>query len=432
MELAAEPTLAQDALAARETHDVLHRQEIHLVLLDPDQAQLVADLLAVLFRNPPAVAPVPSPQRQPGQRAQGSLARRHRFQRVVVADLIQAETAARSHLQRICQQGRGMDAAQPQTRSQVPLRVRLQGKAAFAYPPALLHRGDHVLQQLAGPHMHVDVARCDQGHACALRQVQQSGQPEFVVQVMQQLGAQPQMRSETLPQALQQLRVIDHIHGGAADAPWQPDHLAALQEIQVALVPVDPVLPFDNPLAQASRADELAQAAPPWQIPGDGHQPALGEHELAPQQQLEGMAKQPLLRLLLFQPLQLLQVMLESHMGTHDPGHRAFIGDGKRFVAELVGPSHQFFRMGGAALETEVADAMQFRITRQQSGRPFRLGRRQLRPGRRAGLQILVGVFRHRGLAGTSAPAPAATRCQAAKPDAPDRSRPVPLSRCGQ
>ena len=61
---------------------------------------------------------------------------------------------------------------------------------------------------------------------------------------------------------------------------------------------------------------------------------------------------------------QLLEIVLQSDMGAHDTRHRAFIGDRQGFVAKLVGALHQLLGMGSAALETEIADAVQFGVAR--------------------------------------------------------------------
>ena len=53
---------------------------------------------------------------------------------------------------------------------------------------------------------------------------------------------------------------------------------------------------------------------------------------------------------------------LRRHVGTHAAGERAFIGQRKRGVAKRVGLPDEFLGMGCTAQETEVADAMQFRV----------------------------------------------------------------------
>ena len=50
------------------------------------------------------------------------------------------------------------------------------------------------------------------------------------------------------------------------------------------------------------------------------------------------------------------------HMGAHYARDRAFVGDRQRAVAQRCGSFYQFFRLGGAALKAEIAQAMQFRI----------------------------------------------------------------------
>jgi hypothetical protein len=56
---------------------------------------------------------------------------------------------------------------------------------------------------------------------------------------------------------------------------------------------------------------------------------------------------------------------LGRHVGAHDAGERAFIGDCQRRVAEFGGLRDQFLRVRGAAQEAEVGEAMQFGVAGQ-------------------------------------------------------------------
>ena len=52
-------------------------------------------------------------------------------------------------------------------------------------------------------------------------------------------------------------------------------------------------------------------------------------------------------------------VLLRGHVCTHDASHAAFVGDGKRRVAELLRALDQLLRLASAAQEGEVGDAAQ-------------------------------------------------------------------------
>jgi hypothetical protein len=54
--------------------------------------------------------------------------------------------------------------------------------------------------------------------------------------------------------------------------------------------------------------------------------------------------------------------LLDRRMRAHHAGERAFIGDGERFVAELLRLRHELLGMRGAAQETEVAQTMQLGV----------------------------------------------------------------------
>ena len=152
------PALAKDFLAARKAHDVVHRQEVHLVAALGDQPQLVHQLPAHLPGNTRRIAPARPFHGELPQRLRGRHAPGHGFHRVLVLDGFEAEIAARGHHQRVGQQLRRIDAAQPHARAQVALGVCLQGQAAFVHGFALPHRGDHVLQR-----------PCVSARACARR-----------------------------------------------------------------------------------------------------------------------------------------------------------------------------------------------------------------------------------------------------------------------
>jgi len=51
-------------------------------------------------------------------------------------------------------------------------------------------------------------------------------------------------------------------------------------------------------------------------------------------------------------------------MSTHNAGHRAFVGQRKRPIAEGIGARDQFAGAGGGAAKAERAQAMQFGIIR--------------------------------------------------------------------
>ena len=117
------PTLAQDALAARELDDVVDGQEIRLVLQVADQAQLFLDLGGDRLGHALREAARGAGLRLLAQVGGGRVARRHDLVRILVAQLVQREAAAPRHRQRLRQRLGRVQAGQPHARAQVALGV---------------------------------------------------------------------------------------------------------------------------------------------------------------------------------------------------------------------------------------------------------------------------------------------------------------------
>jgi hypothetical protein len=206
---------------------------------------------------------------------------------------------------------------QPQARTQVRLGVGLQAEAALGHRRAQAHGGEHVVQRLARAHVHVHVAGGHQRHAG------------------------PKLASS------QRRAVTECFQGDSASAEpvRRQDEFAIGQAISGDVVPVQAVLALGR--GAPAGGDELAQRAPAMEVVRQRDQPKAPvtavEHELAAGQQLEAE-------------------LLRLRMRAHQPGHRAFIGDGQRAVAQRVGARHQFLGMRRADLEAEVAAAVQLGV----------------------------------------------------------------------
>ena len=143
------PALAQDALAPGKAHDVVHRQEIHLVAQLGNQRQLVRHLLRHARRQALRVTPR---RALVGVLVQGlarAQAGQHALHRVLVAQLVQAEMAACGHHQGVGQQLGRIKPRQPLARSQVRLGIGLQGKATLGHWPAQADGSEYIVQRLA-------------------------------------------------------------------------------------------------------------------------------------------------------------------------------------------------------------------------------------------------------------------------------------------
>ena len=116
--------------------------------------------------------------------------------------------------------------------------------------------------------------------------------------------------------------------------------------------------------------DELAQIAPAVQVVRQGDQSPtqagrIGRSERAKRTRpIRRSGRQHKLR-----PQQQLQAeLLRLAMRPHHTRDRTFVGDGQRAVTQSVCPLHQLLRVRGAALEAEVAHAMQLGVGRSGAG----------------------------------------------------------------
>ena len=145
-------TLAKNFLASGKTHDVMHRDEKHLVFKLFDQRQLFLDADRDFSRYAFGVAFPRAHFRQAPQ------ALRRRFDRwhhvffgitVHAANFIQIEGAARRHFERGAQQISGINFSQPHARAQMRFGIDLQLEPAFVHRFTELDGGQHVMQRLA-------------------------------------------------------------------------------------------------------------------------------------------------------------------------------------------------------------------------------------------------------------------------------------------
>ena len=185
--------LAQDVPAAGKTHQVVHGQKIHLVFQLGNQHQFMLHLLAHTGGHASGV----TQQRAFfGVLAQGlrrGVAGQHGFQRVLVAQRVEREAAARRNDQGVGQPRGRVQAGQARAAAQVQLGIGLQRKPALRHRLAQAHRRQHVVQGLARAHMQVHMARGHQRHAGEAGELLQAVQLQGIVSPQRQRRRQPQM-----------------------------------------------------------------------------------------------------------------------------------------------------------------------------------------------------------------------------------------------
>ena len=186
--------------------------------------------------------------------------------------------------------------------------------------------------------------------------------PQAVVGPLVQLHCQPEMRSVFfIKMACSAFNAsVDSykIRSIKAFTPRDEQQLAALQQREIGAF-VQAVLAFGHIAARGG--DELAQVAPAFQMPRQGHQAQIAPLELAAQQEAQIDIPRRL-------------------MGPHHSGHRTLIGQCQSVVAQGRRTRHQLLRLRCPALKTEAGQTMQFGIAGQtlcgdghtgHGGRPF-------------------------------------------------------------
>ena len=271
----------------------------------------------------------------------------------MVAQLVQVEGATPCHHQRVGQQFGRVQRGKTGPISQVFFGIGLQCKPALRHRPPQPHGGEHIVQGLARAHMHAHIARGHQRHAGELGYLLQAAQRQCIVSAQPCAGSQPHARPRIRP------KQASSPYGYCAssfhfDSEWQhQQHLAVRQQSPLCRLPVHAVLPLGS--RTAGQGDELAQITPAGEVVRQGDQGKGGglavygmvcatvrtkrHRELRSQQKFQPQA-------------------LRRPMRTHHPGHRAFIRNGQRAVAQSVRPLHQFLRLRRAALEAEIGQAM--------------------------------------------------------------------------
>jgi hypothetical protein len=152
------PALAENSLAAREAHNVMHGEEERLVGELGDQPQLVLHQARHLGRDSRREAPAQAGFGQLAQPARRRVARRDQLARVFVFKRIEREPAALGNRHALGEQFRRIKLRQAHAQAQAALGVREKRLPALRHRLAQADRGEHVLQAPARAHMHVHVA----------------------------------------------------------------------------------------------------------------------------------------------------------------------------------------------------------------------------------------------------------------------------------
>ncbi|MPN05481.1 hypothetical protein SDC9_152732 [bioreactor metagenome] len=211
--------------------------------------------------------------------------------------------------------------------------------------------------------MHEHAARSHQLDVKALARLLQHLPPQAVTRALVQLHGQREIAAQhgagTFQRLLQMCRIATLFHKGRAVGCDQ--HFTAVQQMP-GRRRCQPIRTLG--CRATCSGDELAQVAPALQIARDGDDAQIAKLKLAAvkQRKIKFACGLPFGDLL----IALLCQMLHRKPRAHHARDGAFIRDGKRRIAQLLGTLNQFRRMRGPTLKAEIAQAMQFHITGQR------------------------------------------------------------------
>ena len=330
--------LAQDALLAGETDDVVDGQEIGRVVELGDQAQFMVDQHFDLGRQAVRITPggaLPGAMGQFGLHVAPAggqfvgifIAQRVEGKATGVGDLDGARDGRRIVTEQTGHFGR---------RLQIAFGVGGQAIAGVVDGAMVAHTGQNILQGAPLGDMVMDRAGRHQGRAMAARQFGQMSQPGAIPAAVKQMPGEPALPSEQRAKPVQMAGEYRVRTGRRQDQQV----VAAAQRGQIVMRQMTVAL-GRAPFAQAEQARQPAIGGA---VLGQGENTgAIDQIEAAGHHitQIVGARR---------------------HMAADHPGESVVIGDGQGVVTKSGGGVDQFLRMGGAAQKAEIADRLQFGV----------------------------------------------------------------------
>ncbi len=346
-------SLAQDVLGLGEAHHVVHGQEVAGVVLVADEGELRLQHADDLLRHAAGVAPLRPLPDQVLQVLLGALAGRDRLVRIFVAELVEAETAARGQplglgdrLRILLEQARHLFG-----RLEMALGVGLQPRPGFGQGDVLADAAHHVLQRAALGRVVEHVVGGQQLRARRLGDLRQPVQPSRVGRAVPPPHGEPYPprsgRAEAMEGGFKPGRSAPS--GGGIGHDRQAQALGVGDQV----VEGQAAVALPAPLAGGPEGDQPRQPGVALAVLG------IGQHLGTPVGEGEAGAHH-----------QAKAEILGRRVGAHDAGQGVAVGHGDGGVAERLGRLHQLPRARGAAQEGEAGRDRQLGIGRAHGSRP--------------------------------------------------------------
>jgi hypothetical protein len=266
---------------------------------------------------------------QPPQVSGRRFSRGNDLLRILVAQLVQRESAAPGDRQRLGQPRCRIDALERGERPQMTLAVRMERVARLRHGRLQPDGGQRILQRAATAGMHVNVAGGNERQPYRQSHFREIGATRRVVGVEQAFDGDPQRLSKARLEPARFVRV-----GNPARQPQRETAGDAVGKIGARQA-----IAALHCAAPAAR-DQRRQITVAFPIGRQQDQSqAVVEAKLAADDELQC-------------------AFFRFDVRPNDAGERAFVGDRQRRVAFLPGARNQLFRMRGAAQEAEVGNAV--------------------------------------------------------------------------
>ncbi|MNX68110.1 hypothetical protein D3C86_992730 [compost metagenome] len=333
--------LTKNFFAPSEGDNVLDRKEITLIAQLGDQSQFLVDQPAHLLTRTLRPARANALLGQMTQPRRGRMSIRHQLSWILITQLVEVERATPGNRQRFIKQGLRVQAGENVEAAQMPFAVGVQAQPGVGHRQVMTDRGHGVLQGTPPARMHVHIAA---GHRSNLQlpgQAQQIIEAPGVVLATMQLYRQPQAFGENLLQPMALLEIIDRVRHPQRQQPRQ-----RLAEVIAQYL----ILAFLR--APSGAGDQSAQRLVTLKVLHQQHQfRTVLDANLAAdnQRQLHGLRRLP---------------------GADDAGQGAFVSDRQGLITLFFRPLKQLKGTGGAALETEVRQAVQLGIFGVHANQP--------------------------------------------------------------
>ena len=354
--------LAEDVLAAGKLDDVLHREEIVLVVEGPDEFEFPADKTQNIVGNALRPAFARTGQGELFQVLERRQVRGNQFLGVPVAQLVHGKTAEPGNVGRLVEEFARVEFPERRDGPQGSLGVAERGAAQFGHRGLQADGGHHVLQRL--PHRVVGV-HVVAGHE---GQAEPHGKRERVGGLVQVAAFPEKLQGDPEPAApvdfagegIETPRGYGRAGGRAGEqgldapavgnkgfdgwsrsAPGYPERQAGLEAV-AEIFEFGPVFALGGtPPQPGDEPGKLAVGATVGRQQ-DEFAASIVEFELGADDELDA-------------------VLSRSQVRLGQAGERTLVGDGDGRIAELRGPLDQLFRMRSAAQEAVVAQAVEFR-----------------------------------------------------------------------